>query len=190
MQDYINKLITWCDAHKLSPNIETETHSRTLSDIHRDLTILHCDYSKIRAVWIRDKNYGGIRISSPDWIRKLNTEHTNQQYSDADIINSGYNKNWWIENISIFRSLYQFHEEGNGDGLYIHQQNGIIYFLAHDWMDWISKDPPMFQVVKSLPDLYSSWSKIGFAWPRSSYWMNTYKNGKFTGFNNIGFGVI
>lgn len=56
-------------------------------------------------------------------------------FDDNYIINSGYNKLWWLENIKIYRSLIKFYDEGNGDGIFISKENKKIYFLFHDWMD-------------------------------------------------------
>ena len=69
------------------------------------------------------------------------------------------------------------------------EKDNKIYFLFHDWMDWVSKQPPIIHIADSLEDLLDQWSSIYFACPRDLYWMSAVKNGNFNGFNEFGFAI-
>ena len=129
-------------------------------------------------------------LTSKDLILMIESEiKLMSGFDDNYIINSGYNKVWWLENIKIYRSLIKFYDEGNGDGIFISKENEKIYFLFHNWMDWVGKEPPIIELSASMDQLIEEWSKINFSKPKNLYWMSAINNGKFIGFNEDGFMV-
>ena len=198
LREYAARMKSWAEKngvtllrYEISNDLPAQSDLYEIGKHHPGLIDLYADSNGINVVWESEEGDAGGILQVPSATELSDMLHRGSElrdgYDDSDIVDSGYDQEWWNRNIKIFRSLTMFIHEGNGDGICISSENDKIYFLFHDWMDWVSKEPPMICLADSLQDLFESWSKINFGCPKDLYWMSAVKDGKFTGFNARGF---
>lgn len=198
LQPIADSLILWCrqnaiKAEKVLFNRKPPSGGakRALSKLHPDLPLLYEDSNGIVIAWDKSREESGLLKTheASELIEMAESESRNiSEWSDADILGSGYDRNWWKTHIPIYRSLVKFYDEGNGDFMAVSHIDGGAYFVFHDWMDWVcTKEPPTIKAAKSVEDLVTEWATIQFACPKHLYWLSAVKDGHFTGFNDIGF---
>ena len=108
--------------YDIGDSVPSEEEVAGVLNCHSELIKLYEDGNGINVVWEspEDEELHGIyRI--PTAVELIgNQERMNRlrsEYSDDEIINSGYNKDWWVSHLDIFKSLKMFMSERNGDGI-------------------------------------------------------------------------
>jgi len=198
IKSYALELKEWAEKHgypvdpyDVITKRPSESEIRTVCKLHPELAGLYEDSNGALVAWgVEEDEIGGLLKvpSAKELIEMIKSESDHMgDFDDEYIIGSGYCDDWWKKNLPIYRSLVKFYDEGNGDGIYISSIDNGIYFLFHDWMDWISEEPPMIRLSDSIGAFFRDWSRIQFANPNDLYWMSAVKDGKFTGFNDSSF---
>ena len=184
-----DELIAWARASgadttsRISRGAPSARSVESVRALHPQLAELYVGSNGVSVVWEQADKFGVFSIPTAMRLVRLATESRGMRadWTD-DEVSAAVRRADWPPLLPLFRSLVDFHDEGNGDSVCVSSLDGKCYFLAHDWMDWISDDLPLFQVAESVEDFYRGWATVRFAPPKDHWWMNTLADGRFAGF--------
>lgn len=162
LQPYAEDLIAWCERNPVKCEVACYKKVKPsgkiierLGQLHPLLPNLYQDTNGILISWeaLHQNDVSGIfKIHPIEECVELAESETKRinEWSDEDILKVGHDKKWWKSKISHYRSMVQFYDEGNGDFIAISKLDSCIYFVFHDWMDWVSEEPPIIKLADSL----------------------------------------
>jgi arsenate reductase-like glutaredoxin family protein len=194
-----NDLITWCKKNRIEHDIVSYEKSHPskaqinkLYQLHPALPFLYKETNEVIVAWGAENDYeqcGLLKIHDAEECIELAESEIRMinKWTDEEILSKGHDANWWKPMIPLYRSMIKFYDEGNGDCIAISKLDHGVYYIAHDWMDWIEEEPPIIQLADSLESLITNWNSIQFACPRGLCWMSAVSDGRFVGFNKTGF---